>query len=957
VAVEAVGPAQGAGEAGVASGVGGGGSAAAFPPPPPPGESDFGGGRGAVGGFAAGSGYAGGGGGGGGLGGGVFVAGGRLLATGSRWAGNHAKGGNAGGTYTGGEGGGGFGAAVFSERGSIQILDCLFDGNTCEGALGAGGHAPGAGGAAGGGGIFVHEATAVLSGSTFTRNAARAADSAGGSRGAAAGGRAYSGGVGLWGGYGRITNCTFSGNLAYGGRGGALDGGEPGGAARGGGLLVISNTATVVNCTLVSNQVVGGQGGMASPGYPAGPRGEELGGGFHHAGGFLRVLNSIVSGNSGSTAGVLNDGSGIVDSLGFNLFGSAQGMTGMVATDRVGLNPGLAPLSAEEGPTPVHALLDGSPAIDAGALAGAPSTDSWGVVRPAAAGVDLGAFERVDVGWKRAWVLVDGAPGNAGGMVHAGPAEVAVRTPFVDGRVFYTLDDSTPSESSIPYTGPFGLARSATVRAIAMASDGVGRAEAPPVPIRMIPPGLFSLRVTQSGEGLVQVDPPEGPYPAGSTIRLTAVPMPRWNFAGWSGDGGGFGRYLEVTVNGDLSVGASFTPFDQYQLRVTVEGVGQVMVDPPGPVYLSNSVVRLTATNLRGPGGSGYWSFAEWLGVPGGNALTNTFVMDRHRDVTARFAWTEWNPPRFYVNAWTEGGGRVEHRNPTPAPGAYPVGSTATLVAIPDPGWEFLFWMGDISGTSAQAPFEVERDVCAVAVFGAPIQRRTLAFDGGAGSLELEPDLDRYAYGSRVRITALPSASSYVSLHTDPFVSTVNPPVELTMTQPNSEVRAFFGPLPPGEVLLTPASRGRGRIVPDQAFPFYRPGQTAVLVPEPEAGQMFLGWSGDVTGTQPELAVVMDRSKTVIGTFSWRPGLSWVDGLGYGRGESLRLQLAGQPGTRCVVESSADLQTWAPLRTVDLRAEREILGISPGVSGSTIFFRAVVSPGRNDSNGSPSGTR
>ncbi|MCS7222228.1 MAG: choice-of-anchor Q domain-containing protein [Anaerolineae bacterium] len=57
-------------------------------------------------------------------------------------------------------------------------------------------------------------------------------------------------------------------------------------------------------------------------------------------------------------------------------------------------DPRLGPLQDNGGPTPTHALLPGSPAINAGTNVGCPPTDQRGVPRPQGPRCDIGAFER-----------------------------------------------------------------------------------------------------------------------------------------------------------------------------------------------------------------------------------------------------------------------------------------------------------------------------------------------------------------------------------------------------------------------------------------------------------------------------------------------------------------------------------------------------------------------------------
>ena len=106
-------------------------------------------------------------------------------------------------------------------------------------------------------------------------------------------------------------------------------------------------------------------------------------GGIHNSGVFT-ISNSIVANSLGgaecenSNGGTLIDGGhNIVEDSSCNIAG--------------GSDPLLGPLGDNGGPTPTHALLSGSPAIDNGySLA---LTDQRGVPRPQGIASDIGAFE------------------------------------------------------------------------------------------------------------------------------------------------------------------------------------------------------------------------------------------------------------------------------------------------------------------------------------------------------------------------------------------------------------------------------------------------------------------------------------------------------------------------------------------------------------------------------------
>jgi hypothetical protein len=100
----------------------------------------------------------------------------------------------------------------------------------------------------------------------------------------------------------------------------------------------------------------------------------------------LRVRNTIVADASAN-----GNCGGQIDSAGHNL--DSDGTCGFgVATDKSNVDPQLAALADNGGPTDTRALTSAtSPAVDAGA--GCDTTDQRGVARPAGGACDIGAFE------------------------------------------------------------------------------------------------------------------------------------------------------------------------------------------------------------------------------------------------------------------------------------------------------------------------------------------------------------------------------------------------------------------------------------------------------------------------------------------------------------------------------------------------------------------------------------
>ena len=114
-------------------------------------------------------------------------------------------------------------------------------------------------------------------------------------------------------------------------------------------------------------------------------------------------INSIVANSIGGDIGTGASAEGVVGAGSFNLIGDGGGEEGLDGfnlfnlTDTVTGDPLLGPLADNGGPTLTHALLPGSPAIDAGNDAVAETVDQRGLARNVN-GVDIGAFEAQPAG-------------------------------------------------------------------------------------------------------------------------------------------------------------------------------------------------------------------------------------------------------------------------------------------------------------------------------------------------------------------------------------------------------------------------------------------------------------------------------------------------------------------------------------------------------------------------------
>jgi len=149
-----------------------------------------------------------------------------------------------------------------------------------------------------------------------------------------------------------ISNSTISGNQA---------------GTFGGGINNLqSGNLTAVNLTVTANSSTSAGGGISNAAV-------------------FNIVNSLIAGNAGPAGS--RDVVGAFSSMGSNLVARVNGATGftvvgdLTGTEASPLNPLLGPLADNGGPTLTHALLAGSPAIDAGRSDGVAPFDQTGTTR------------------------------------------------------------------------------------------------------------------------------------------------------------------------------------------------------------------------------------------------------------------------------------------------------------------------------------------------------------------------------------------------------------------------------------------------------------------------------------------------------------------------------------------------------------------------------------------------
>ena len=121
-----------------------------------------------------------------------------------------------------------------------------------------------------------------------------------------------------------------------------------------------------------------------------------------------------------------------------------------------------------------------------------------------------------------------------------------------------------------------------------------------------VPAEMYGLESLVVGGGTIERTPDSTEYPAGSAVRLTAVADTGWRFVGWSGDISAGTQSVDVVVESNMSVTATFEPATLRNIAVATVGEGTTTIDPSVGPYHDDDPLTISASAANG------WIFDRW---------------------------------------------------------------------------------------------------------------------------------------------------------------------------------------------------------------------------------------------------------------------------------------------------------------------------------------------------------
>lgn len=397
-------------------------------------------------------------------------------------------------------------------------------------------------------------------------------------------------------------------------------------------------------------------------------------------------------------------------------------------------------------------------------------------------------------------------------------------------------------------------------------------------------PPYYTLYVSVSPPGAGTVTPSSGEYVAGTGATIRATPNTGYEFAYWTGDASGSANPVTITMNSNKSVTAIFN-----EVIVNKPPTAFFSYYPAGPLVDQTVSFIDQSSDVDGTIVSWYWIFGSGASPYTSSARNPTCVYSTSGTKTVRLTVTDDDGdsdettktltitkpsvPTYTLSTSVEpwGSGSV---NISPLQSSYEEGTMVVLAASPASGYEFDRWSGDASGMAGSILITMNSNKHVTANFVEIPMEETYTLTTGVvrGNGSISPSTGTYVAGEEVEISAI-AAEGYSFHSWGGDLSGSENPATLVMNS-DKHVTAEFDEILPEYVTLdmraSPTKGGSvtitGEVLPmgPAAFP---QGTEVTIEAFPNEGWEFDYWSGDATGQEKAVTLLMDSDKSVTAHF------------------------------------------------------------------------------------------
>jgi len=382
-------------------------------------------------------------------------------------------------------------------------------------------------------------------------------------------------------------------------------------------------------------------------------------------------------------------------------------------------------------------------------------------------------------------------------------------------------------------------------------------------------PVNYTLSTNVIGSG--SVSPSDGSFEEGTVVTLTATPATGWYFESWSGDATGTDLSVNVTMDANKTITATFieAPPVYYTLTTSTDGVGTGSVSPSSGTYAEGTVVTLSAIADAGS------VFSSWGGDASGTNPTTTITMDANKSVVATF--DEQGPITEVTLGATDDAYVLDNSVNT---------NTGTLpnVSIKNETRKvglIKFDLSSISSTVISATLQLTGNNAAT---GGNVNVYSIVNDSWNESTVTYSSVP--AKGNLLGTSSLGAEGTVYNIDITNFVIGESNGDKVVSLWLNDELlndtrydfasKEAVGDIGPKLILEVEAgtqttytlttSAVNGTVAPTGGT--YNAGTVVTLTATPDAGYIFSNWSGDAGGTVNPINVTMDSDKNITAVFA-----------------------------------------------------------------------------------------
>ncbi len=223
----------------------------------------------------------------------------------------------------------------------------------------------------------------------------------------------------------------------------------------------------------------------------------------------------------------------------------------------------------------------------------------------------------------------------------------------------------------------------------------------------------YTLTTTAGANGSIDPAPGTHTYNRGDSVSVRATPDRYYEVASWSGDCSGRATTCELTMDSDKTAGVTFQRIT-YVVTATAGANGSVS---GGGTYNAGTTATLTASPNTG------YEVDTWSGACSHSGTTCSFTVNGNKSAHVTFQRIT-----YLVTATAGANGSVS------GGGTYNAGTTATLTAGPNTGYEVDTWSGACSHSGTTCSFTVNGNKTAHVTFKKETYTFTVTASGGGSA-------------------------------------------------------------------------------------------------------------------------------------------------------------------------------------------------------------------------------